>query len=108
VLDASEDKLVMADQEGAQAVQGKTQVYMLSEDMNQKLQELLSEEQIVVPPPAVPDTNVTEVMIEDKSEEKENHRKLVLFWTGIGCLAVCGVGGVSEYVGFRMRLKKDF
>ncbi|MGN0702864.1 MAG: hypothetical protein ACI4KL_06815 [Lentihominibacter sp.] len=51
--------------------------------------------------------DVEEVKKEDNTEEKEKEQKMILLFTGLGCLAVALGGAASELISFRIRLKGD-
>ena len=51
--------------------------------------------------------DVEEVKKEDNTEEKEKEQKMILLFTGLGCLGVGLGGAVSELISFRIRLKRS-
>ncbi len=47
--------------------------------------------------------DVTQVVVQEKDDDEE-HRIMLL--TGLGCLVLCGGGGIAETISFKLRLKK--
>lgn len=112
--DKTENAVSEADLKTAQAdkkaeadntAQANVKAYRLSEDVAAKLAKMENVEVVEVQPQQISDEKIDKLQIEDKSEEKENRRRMILLWTGFGCLGICVVGGVAEYFGFHLRLK---
>lgn len=54
---------------------------------------------------APPDRDITQLLVEDDTEEKNEQERLILLLTGAGALVICGAGFLAGLSGYRLRLK---
>ncbi len=83
--------------EASQALSG----YRISADVFNQLSEQKTEVTYVEQ-----EVNVRKTEIEDNTEEKENERRMMLLFTGIGAAGMVTCGGAFEDISFRKRLRK--
>ena len=83
---------------------GTAMAFMLSDDVKKKLNGSKGDS---APTPFAPENEkVTEVKMEDKTEEEKERARLILILTGVGSTALAGIGALSESISFSFRLKK--
>ena len=104
------EEILPIDQEmEAEVVEGlpvNPQMFVLSGDIEDELNawNIIRDEEIISP--VSPSEDITQVIIAEESEAEKNRRQMIMLLTGTGCLVIGGFGALSEYVGFKIRLKK--
>ena len=79
-----------------------TATYQLSDAAAQNLENALMKQTMTA---AFEDENIEELVTEDNTEEKRRHERMLLVFTGLGCLLTAGFGAGAETISFNIRLK---
>lgn len=99
--DASRKNELKDQKKSAAQPAGSASTFALSDEATAQLNDALQSQTLTA---ATED--ITEVEIEDKTEEKKDKQKKILMLTGLGCILLGISGGVSELVVFNRRLGK--